>query len=95
MDILSIGTTSEPFSIAKHRRSGIAKWNAGLIDLMFHAQMEAALAQARLLVRAACTASISWLPAASFRSTTPGRRRSSNSSRLAEAKPSRKNIARS
>ena len=50
IDMLSIGTTSEPFSIAKHRRSGIAKWNAGLIDLMFHAQMEAALAQARLLV---------------------------------------------
>ena len=50
IDILSIGTTSEPFNIAKHTDSGIAQWNKGLIELMFEGQMEAALAQASLLV---------------------------------------------
>lgn len=49
IDILSIGTTSEPFNIAKRGMSGILQWNAGLIDLMFHAQVEAARAQASLL----------------------------------------------
>jgi patatin-like phospholipase/acyl hydrolase len=50
ISILSIGTTSEPFSIAKHTKSGIVQWNKGLIDLMFHAQVEAALAQVKLLI---------------------------------------------
>jgi len=50
IDILSIGTTSEPFNIAQHKDSGIAQWNKGLIELMFEGQMEAALAQASLLV---------------------------------------------
>jgi hypothetical protein len=49
IDILSIGTTSEPFNIAKHAKSGIAQWNVGLINLMFYAQVEAARAQASLL----------------------------------------------
>jgi hypothetical protein len=49
IDILSIGTTSEPFNIAKHGKSGIVQWNAGLINLMFNAQVEAARAQAKLL----------------------------------------------
>lgn len=51
IDMLSIGTTAEPFSIAQHATSGAARWNAGLIDLMFEAQMEAAVAQAKLLLR--------------------------------------------
>jgi patatin-like phospholipase/acyl hydrolase len=50
IDILSVGTTSEPFSIAQHADSGIAQWNKGLVELMFEGQMEAALAQATLLV---------------------------------------------
>jgi hypothetical protein len=48
IDLLSIGTTTEPFNIAKHGQSGILQWNAGLIDLMFCAQVEAARAQAIL-----------------------------------------------
>ncbi|MGH6814347.1 MAG: CBASS cGAMP-activated phospholipase [Hyphomicrobiaceae bacterium] len=51
IDVLSIGTTSEPFNIAKHRFSGFLQWNRGIIDLMFAAQMEAAVAQARLLAQ--------------------------------------------
>jgi uncharacterized protein len=50
IDILSIGTTTEPFNIAKQLRAGIVQWNTGIIDLMFEAQMEAATALAGLLV---------------------------------------------
>jgi patatin-like phospholipase/acyl hydrolase len=49
IDILSIGTTSEPFNISKHANSGIVQWNVGMINLMFYAQVEAARAQASLL----------------------------------------------
>lgn len=50
IDLLTIGATKVPFNIAKHSDSGIAKWNAGLVDLMFEGQSEAALAQAALLL---------------------------------------------
>jgi hypothetical protein len=50
IDVLSIGTTTAPFSIAKHKKSGLAQWNAGLLDLMFEAQVEADIERARLLV---------------------------------------------
>lgn len=50
IDVLSIGTTSAPFNIAKNGSAGIIKWNVGMIDLMFEAQAEAALVQARLLL---------------------------------------------
>jgi patatin-like phospholipase/acyl hydrolase len=50
IDVLSIGTTTTPFNIAQHRHSGLAKWNAGLLNLMFEAQVEADVAQAKLLV---------------------------------------------
>jgi uncharacterized protein len=50
IDILSIGTTSAPFSISKNKNASALKWNLGLVNLMFEAQMEAALAQASLLV---------------------------------------------
>lgn len=49
VDILSIGTTREPFSIAKHRRSGALTWNKGLIDLLMTAQGESHGAMANLL----------------------------------------------
>ncbi len=49
IDILNIGTTSSPFSIAEDQRSGVAQWNFGLISLMFEAQAETARAQAGLL----------------------------------------------
>ena len=32
IDVLSIGTTSTPFNIAEHAGSGIAQWNAGLVE---------------------------------------------------------------
>ena len=50
IDVLSIGCTTTPFNIAQHAESGAVQWNAGFVELMFEAQMEAALAQARLLV---------------------------------------------
>jgi uncharacterized protein len=50
IDVLSIGTTSAPFNIAKNASAGIIKWNVGMIDLMFEAQAEAALVQAKLLL---------------------------------------------
>jgi len=51
IDVLSIGTTTKPFNIASHAESGAAQWNKGLIELMFEAQMEADLAQAKLLLK--------------------------------------------
>jgi patatin-like phospholipase/acyl hydrolase len=48
--ILSVGTTQEPFSIAKRTRASALGWNVGLVNLMFEAQAEAAIAQAGLLV---------------------------------------------
>jgi patatin-like phospholipase/acyl hydrolase len=50
IDVLSIGTTSAPFNIAKNRNAGIVKWNVGMINLMFEGQAEAALKQAKLLL---------------------------------------------
>jgi uncharacterized protein len=50
IDILSIGTTTAPFSISKNKNASALKWNLGLVNLMFEAQVEAALAQASLLV---------------------------------------------
>lgn len=51
IEVLSIGTTTSPFNIAKNVNSGIVQYNAGLIDLMFNAQVEAARAQANLLLK--------------------------------------------
>jgi len=42
--------TSAPFNIADNRSAGIIKWNVGMINLMFEAQAETALVQARLLL---------------------------------------------
>jgi patatin-like phospholipase/acyl hydrolase len=50
IDILSIGTTTAPFSISKNTNASALKWNLGLVNLMFEAQVEAALAQASLLL---------------------------------------------
>jgi patatin-like phospholipase/acyl hydrolase len=50
IDILNIGTTSEPFSIASNSRASMAKWNVGLVNLMFEAQAEACRAQVSLLL---------------------------------------------
>jgi hypothetical protein len=50
IDMLSIGTTTEPFSIAKNEDASALKWNVGLVNLMFEAQVEAAVTQAKLLL---------------------------------------------
>lgn len=50
IDMMSIGTTMTPFNIAEHAKSGIAQWNAGLVEVMFEGQMDANLAQAKLLL---------------------------------------------
>jgi patatin-like phospholipase/acyl hydrolase len=50
INILSIGTTTEPFSIAKNDQASALRWNIGLVNLMFEAQSEAALAQTKLLL---------------------------------------------
>ena len=50
IDLLSIGTVGEPFGITGRRRGGgVLQWNAGLLELLFRGQAEAALAQANLL----------------------------------------------
>jgi hypothetical protein len=51
IEVLSIGTTAEPFHVSKPRRrfGGFLLWNKGLIDLLLQAQVAAALAQAKLL----------------------------------------------
>ncbi|MEO6811459.1 MAG: CBASS cGAMP-activated phospholipase [Isosphaeraceae bacterium] len=50
IDILSIGTTTEPFYISERRRlGGILSWNKGLVEIFMFAQVEAALAQANLI----------------------------------------------
>jgi predicted acylesterase/phospholipase RssA len=50
IEILSVGTTTEPFSIAENDKASALQWNVGLVNLMFEAQVEAALAQAALLI---------------------------------------------
>jgi len=50
VDVLSIGTTEEPFTIRKKTRSGILHWNKELITLLMNAQVEVAQQQARLLI---------------------------------------------
>lgn len=49
IDVLSIGTTSSSFNIARQRNAGVAGWNVGVIGLMFEAQVDAARAQAALI----------------------------------------------
>lgn len=52
VEILSIGTTTEPFDVShRRRRGGLFAWNKGLITLLMQAQVEAALGQARLLTK--------------------------------------------
>lgn len=48
--LLSVGTTSEPFSIAKHDKASALQWNVGLLDLMFEAQAAAVKAQASVFL---------------------------------------------
>jgi hypothetical protein len=50
IDILSIGTTTEPFHVSRGRRKGgILSWNKGIIDVLMQAQVAGALAQAKVI----------------------------------------------
>ncbi len=50
VDILSVGTTSEPFSIGKSkRRGGVLAWNITIVKTLMNAQAESALAQVSLI----------------------------------------------
>jgi hypothetical protein len=52
VELLSIGTTTEPFEVSHARRKGgLVAWNKGLISLLMQAQVEAALGQAKLLTK--------------------------------------------
>ncbi|WP_224364257.1 CBASS cGAMP-activated phospholipase [Hyalangium versicolor] len=50
IDVLSVGTLGEPFSVSpRRRRAGVIGWSTSLIELLMRGQSEAALAQAQLL----------------------------------------------
>ena len=52
LDVLSIGTTAEPFDVSRERRQGgIAQWNRGLVDLLMTAQVRGALGLADALTK--------------------------------------------
>ncbi len=50
VEVLSIGTTSEPFHVSPRRRQGgILRWGKGAVTLFMQAQVEGALGQAKLI----------------------------------------------
>jgi patatin-like phospholipase/acyl hydrolase len=50
IDVLSVGTTEEPYSLRKKLRSGVAGWGPlGVINLLMNAQADASIRHARLL----------------------------------------------
>lgn len=49
IDVLSIGTTEEPFTVRKQARAGILGWSKKLIRLLMNAQEESSLKHAQLL----------------------------------------------
>lgn len=52
IDVLSIGTTDEPFEISRERRKGgIIRWNRGLITLLMSAQVRGTLGFASALTK--------------------------------------------
>jgi Patatin-like phospholipase/SLOG cluster2 len=52
LDVLSVGTTEEPFTVRKQTRAGLAGWlrKATILDLLMNAQQESSLKLARQLV---------------------------------------------
>jgi predicted acylesterase/phospholipase RssA len=49
VDVLSIGTTDEPFTVRKQKRSGLLRWGPRLIRLLMSVQAESSLKHAKLL----------------------------------------------
>lgn len=50
IDVLSIGTTDEPFSVKGKAAAGIIRWNRALISLLMNAQVDSAVRHAQQLV---------------------------------------------
>ncbi|WP_198030358.1 CBASS cGAMP-activated phospholipase [Bradyrhizobium sp. Tv2a-2] len=50
IDVLSIGTTEEPFTVKSMAQAGWARWGKTLIDLLMNAQVDSAVRHAQLLV---------------------------------------------
>lgn len=50
IDILSIGTTEEPFTVKRMARSGVMRWGKDLIELLMNAQVESSIQHAERLV---------------------------------------------
>ncbi|RAI54538.1 patatin [Roseicella frigidaeris] len=50
IDVLSIGTTDEPFSVKGKLGAGIIRWNRSLISLLMNAQVDSAVRHAQQLV---------------------------------------------
>jgi len=50
IDILSIGTTEEPFTVKRMARSGAVRWGIPLIELLMNAQVESSVQHAEHLV---------------------------------------------
>jgi len=50
IDVLSIGTTEEPFTVKKMTRSGAVRWGLPLIKLLMNAQVESSIQHAEGLV---------------------------------------------
>lgn len=49
IDVLSVGTTDEPFTVRKQARSGIFRWSTKLVGLLMGAQAEVSQRHAKLL----------------------------------------------
>lgn len=50
IDVLSIGTTEEPFTVKSMAQAGWARWGKTLIDLLMNAQVDSCVRHAQLLV---------------------------------------------
>lgn len=50
IDVLSIGTTDEPFTIKSFANSGILGWRRTMIDLLMNAQVDSTVSHARQLI---------------------------------------------
>lgn len=50
IDVLSIGTTEEPFTVKSMAQAGWARWGKTLIDLLMNAQVNSSVKHAQLLV---------------------------------------------
>jgi uncharacterized protein len=50
IDVLSVGTTEEPFTVKNMANAGWARWGRTLIDLLMNAQVDSSVRHAQLLV---------------------------------------------